>query len=404
MDLKKVFSHHTLTMKSSLIRELVASTKGIPGLISFAGGFPSPATFPKTELGDIFQSVVTEEGNDVLQYGASEGDTLLKKALLEYETCPELTLDEILITLGSTNGLYYFAKTFIDEGDVILCEAPSFLGTLVAFDAVGAELVPVEMDDDGIVCDKLSEQIKSLQSQNKKIKFIYTIPDFQNPTGITLSLARRKELIKIAIENDILIIEDDPYGELRYSGERIPNLIDIARNDFQNKTVVTCVKSFSKILGPGLRIAYIMGDEAIIQNLCTWSQKIVVSPDCVSQRAVARYMMAGKLRPHIAKICDFYRPYRDKMLESLKNYMPAEVKWTTPDGGIFVWLELPKHIDGDELFEKAKEYKVSFIPGSHFYPTGYAQKNTLRLNFSFPTLEQIDKGVEQLATLIKKYL
>ncbi len=404
MELKDLYSNSTSTMKSSLIRELVSSTKGIPNLISFAGGFPSPKTFPVDDLANLFKEVIIENGLDILQYGASEGDIQLKKALKHWEDNSELSDNEMLIVTGSTNGIYYFVKTFINPGDVIICEGPSFLGSLVAFEACGAEVVPVNMDEDGLIIEELENTIIRLKNEKKNIKFIYTIPDFQNPTGVTLSYSRRKKLIEVCISHNILILEDDPYGLLRYKGETIASLFDISRNEYQNKYIVTCVKSFSKILGPGLRIAYMMAHEEIINKMSSWLQKVIVSPDCVAERAVAYYINEGKLENHVKDIQEFYKPYLESMLIALEKYMPKEIRWTKPEGGIFLWLDCPEHINTDDLFEVSKNEKVTFIPGSKFYPSNYEKFNSLRLNFSFPSHEQIDEGIKRLGLLLSKQL
>lgn len=402
MDYNKLFTKHTLNMKTSLIRELVASTKGIPDLISFAGGFPSPKTFPKDDLAELYQKVVCDEGNDVLQYGASEGDKLLKQAIRETEGYHGLTDDEILITVGSTNAIYYYTRSLINDGDVILYEAPSFLGSLVTFDAFGADLVAMEIDDDGIIPNLLIEKITQLKAVNKTIKFLYTIPDFQNPSGITMSLERRKQLLEIAERFHIPILEDNPYNELRYKGAKIPTLYVMAQEKETQKHIVTHVKSFSKILGPGLRCAYVLGQEELINKLCSWQQKVTVSPDGVTSRVVAHYLLSGKLKAHLKMIADYYRPYLQTMLDAMNQYMPVEVEWTKPVGGIFIWVCLPEYINADLLFHKAAAVKVSFIPGSKFYADGHEKYNTLRLNFSYSSMEQIKEGIKRLADLIKE--
>jgi len=391
-------------MKTSLIRELVASTKGIPGLISFAGGFPSPKTFPKDDLAEIYRKVVAEEGNDVLQYGPSEGDALLKKAIRETEGYPNLSDDEMLITVGSTNAIYYFSKCFLEEGDVVLHEAPSFLGSLVSFDAFGVELVGLDVDDDGIDMNMLEETIFRLKAENKRIKFLYTIPDFQNPSGVTMSLEKRMKLLEIAERHVIPILEDNPYNEMRYRGTRIPTIHRLAQDSETQKHLVTHVKSFSKILGPGLRCAYVLGQDEIITQMCNWQQKVTLSPDGVTSRVIAHYLLSGKLKAHLESIAEFYRPYLKTMLDALEKHMPEGVKWTKPDGGIFIWLTLPGMINADHLFNKAALEKVSFIPGSKFFAEGQEQFNTLRLNFSFSSHEQIWDGVKRLADLIRAEL
>ncbi|MDZ4182455.1 MAG: PLP-dependent aminotransferase family protein [Candidatus Cloacimonadaceae bacterium] len=388
-------------MKSSMIRELVATTKNVPDMISFAGGFPAPATFPKQMLAEIFEEVVKLEGYDVLQYGASEGDAQLKKQLLKWEGYDDVSLDEMLITNGATNAIYYYAKSLIDPGDVIICEAPSFLGSLVAFDALEAELHGIGMDDEGIDINLLADRVKALKKSGKRIKLLYTIPDFQNPGGITMSLARRKELIAFCIEHEIPILEDNPYSRLRFTGKPLPTLYHLAHYDFQRSDIVTEAVSFSKILGPGMRIAYVKGNQDLIGKMGSWQQKVNVTPDCVSQRVVARFLEAGFMPGHIKTICHHYHPYLVMMLDMLEESMPETVKWTKPDGGIFVWLELPKHINADELFIKARDHKVSYIPGSKFYPTGQECFNTLRLNFTYSSLDQIEEGVMRLGKLLK---
>ncbi len=398
MDYNKSFSHVTGVMKSSLIRELVASTKNIPGLISFAGGFPSPKTFPTQLLGDICKEVVENEGADVLQYGASEGDTLLKKQLQNWEGY-ELSPDEMVITVGATNALYYYGRTLVNPGDVILCEAPSFLGSLVAFDALQADVQSVPIDCGGIVLSELESRVKQLRAKGRNIKFLYVIPDFHNPGGISYSLERRRELLAFCIVNEIPIVEDNPYSRLRFSGEPLPTLYRLDSTEFHSGTV-TEVVSFSKILGPGMRIAYAKGNADLINKMVSWQQKVNITPDCVAQRVVARFLERGLMDPHIASICEYYRPYLRKMLDELAARMPQNVVWTKPEGGIFLWLTLPGNVNADELFVQASQNKVSFIPGSKFYPSGQECFNTLRLNFTFSTLEQIETGIQRLAELL----
>lgn len=401
MNYKDYFSKTTLNMGSSMIRELVASTKNIQGLISFAGGFPSPKTFPKEELSKIYAEVVAEEGTDVLQYGQSEGDSILKKEFFRWEGYSDLQDDDALITVGATNGIYYFSRALLNPGDAIFCEAPSFLGSIVAFEAVGADIRCVSLDEEGLNLDELKAGIMQLKAEGKKAKFIYTIPDFQNPAGVTMSLARRKALLELCAAEGIVILEDNPYARLRFSGEALPSLYRLAKG--MGLDIVMEIISFSKILGPGMRLAYAKGNKELIAKMGSWQQKVNVSPDCVTERVVARYMQKGLLNPHIESICDFYRPYLHSMLEALQKYMPESVSWTRPEGGIFIWLWLPEQINADEMFHKASQAKVSYIPGSKFYPKGQEKFNCLRLNFSFSSFEQIDSGIKSLAEIIRSY-
>ncbi len=402
MSIQNLYSSLTATMKSSMIRELVHQTKGVPGMISFAGGFPSPKTFPSKRLAEIFAEVVAEEGADVLQYGASEGDAILKEQLLKHEGIEGLTADEMLVSAGSTNGLYLYTRTFIDIGDVIFTEGPSFVGTLVAFEGAGAEIAPVEMDEQGMRIDLLKQSYEKTIAAGKKPKFIYLIPEFQNPTGISMTLERKREILAFAIEKGLLIVEDDPYGELRYKGEIPMSLFEIARKEFGNDETVTLVKSFSKLLGPGLRVAYVMSCKQVISKMCSWLQKVSVTPECIVQRVIARYMEKGEFTPHVNRVREFYHKQCQAMLDTLEESMPSWVEWTVPEGGMFIWITLPENMNGDELFTEALKHKVAFVPGSKFYPTGFERYNAIRLNYSYATIDQIVEGVKRLAELIRE--
>jgi len=395
------FSQTTKVMKSSLIRELVAATKNVPGLISFAGGFPSPLTFPKDALSKLYAEVVAEEGRDVLQYGASEGDSRLKEELIKWEGYADLTQDNLVMTVGATNAIYYMGRALIDPGDVIICEAPTFLGTLVVFDALDAEVVSIPMDNEGIDLNLLEAKLKHLRSQGKTVKFVYTIPDFQNPAGISMSLKRRHELLNLCQREGILVMEDNPYSRLRFSGEELPTLFRIAHTELYNPDLVTEIVSFSKILGPGMRVAFAKGNKDLIHKMVSWQQKVTVSPDCVTERVAAKFFAKGYMEPHIKWICEFYKPYLERMLNALAANMPGYVQWTRPQGGIFLWLWLPEDLNADKLFYQAKDHLITFIPGSKFYPEGQEKFNCMRLNFTYSTFEQIDTGIKRLAGMLK---
>lgn len=399
-SMKELYSKTTASMQHSFIREILKVTKGVADMISFAGGLPSQASFPKEILAELFSDVVSREGNDVLQYGASDGDILFKQSIKNFEGVPHLSDDEIMITVGSTNGIYYFTRTLIDPGDIVICEAPGFPGSLSAMESCGARLMGVDMDEYGMKPDCLIEILERLTHKGEKIKFIYAIPEFQNPTGRTMDLNRRRAIIEIAKAFDIPILEDQPYRELRFQGKRIHTLWELARAEFNDPKLVTIAKSFSKILGPGLRLGFAAGPPEIILPMVKWAQKITVSPDCVTQRVAARFIEQGHMHLHIQKIIDLYRPRRDAMLKALKNYMPDKVRWTNPEGGMFIWVTFDESIDTDELFTRAVEHNVAFIPGSKFYPRGKIKKNELRLNFSYSNQEQIEEGICRLAGLV----
>lgn len=402
IQIERHYSKATASMKHSFIREILKVTKGVPGMISFAGGLPSPESFPKDLLASLFSQVITEEGDDILQYGASDGDQVFKKIIKDFEEVPNLSDEEIMITVGSTNGIYYFTRTLIDPGDIVICEAPGFPGSLAAMEGCGARLIGIEMDEFGMLPERLRETLITFFKKNEPIKFIYVIPEFQNPSGRTMDLDRRRAIIEVAKEFDLPILEDQPYRELRFNGKRIVTLWELARTEFSDPKLVTIAKSFSKILGPGLRLGFAAGPPEMIGPMVKWAQKTTVSPDCATQRVTARFIEKGYMRKHISKIIDLYRPRRDAMLEALKTHMPEGVRWTVPEGGMFIWVTFENGVDTDKLFDRAIDNKVAFIPGSKFYPEGVVKANEMRLNFSYPNEDMIHEGVRRLAKLLWK--
>lgn len=400
VPIEQRYSKTTASMRHSFIREILKVTKDVPGMISFAGGLPSPESFPKELLGGLFSQVIREEGDEVLQYGNSDGDKVFKETIRKFEEVPYLTDEEIMITVGSTNGIYYFTRTLIDPGDIVVCEAPGFPGSLAAMEACGARMIGVEMDEFGMIPELLEKTLGRLFQKNQPVKFLYLIPEFQNPSGRTMNLARRRAIIETAKKLDLPILEDQPYRELRYDGKRIITLWELARTEFNDPKLVTIAKSFSKILGPGLRLGFASGPPEILGPMVKWAQKSTVSPDCVTQRVTARFIEKGYMRDHISKIIELYRPRRDTMLKALESYMPDGVKWTVPEGGMFIWVTFDKDVDTDQLFDRAIENKVAFIPGSKFYPEGTIKTNEIRLNFSYATEELINEGVQRLAQLL----
>lgn len=369
-------------------------------MISFAGGLPSPESFPRDILANLFSQVIHEEGGDVLQYGSSDGDKFFKHVIKDFEEVPYLSDEELMITVGSTNGIYYFTRTLIDAGDIIICEAPGFPGSLAAMEACGARVIGIKMDEFGMVPEALKEVLTRLFRKNEPVKFIYVIPEFQNPSGRTMDLNRRCAIVDIAKGFDLPILEDQPYRELRFSGKRIITLWELARTEFADSKLVTIAKSFSKILGPGLRLGFAAGPPEMIGPMIKWAQKTTVSPDCATQRVAARFIQKGYMRTHISKIIELYRPRRDAMLEALQAHMPEGVRWTVPEGGMFIWVTFENHVDTDDLFDRAIKNKVAFIPGSKFYPEAIVKTNEMRLNFSYPDIDMIHEGIGRLAKLL----
>ncbi len=396
----EILSRTTRTMGVSFIREMLKATKGVAGMISLAGGLPSPESFPSDLLADLFREVVATEGADVLQYGPTEGDPVLKREINRWEGESGVGHDELIITNGATNAIYLFARSVIDPGDVVICEGPSFSGSLVALEACGAELAPVPMDEEGLLVDRVRETIAAAKARGRAVKFIYAIPDFQNPSGRTMSLARRLELIRVARAEGVLILEDEPYRDLRFYGPRLGSLWNLARSEFDDHRTVTICKSFSKILGPGLRVGFAVGPPALIAAMGKWSQKIIVAPEGVSQRVAARFLERGYMGPHLERVRGLYRAKRDAILSALKDTMPPRIRWTEPEGGLFIWVTCPEGMDTDALFAKAVEAGVAYIPGSKFYPTGAERRNEMRLNFSYAPEADLREGVTRLARLL----
>ncbi|MCX6560001.1 MAG: PLP-dependent aminotransferase family protein [Candidatus Aminicenantes bacterium] len=397
---EQMLSRTTRSMGVSFIREMLKATKGVEGMISLAGGLPSPDSFPKDLLAGLFKEVVETEGADVLQYGPSEGDDVLKAQILRHEGDASVGHDEILITDGTTNAIYFFTRSVIDPGDIVICEAPSFNGSLVAIEACGAELVAAPMDEDGLIVEAVREEIRAQRAKGRIVKYVYTIPEFQNPSGRTMSLARRRDLIRTAREAGILILEDQPYRDLRFYGERLPSLWNLARTEFDDDATVTICKSFSKILGPGLRLGFAVGPAPLIAAMAKWAQKVIVSPEGVVQRVTARFLERGYMAPHMARIKELYRSKRDTIISALKEAMPSSVRWTEPEGGLFIWVTCPATVDTDVLFFEAAKAGVAFIPGAKFYLAGAERKNEMRLNFSYAPAADLREGVARLARLL----
>jgi 2-aminoadipate transaminase len=386
----------------SEIRELLKLTRQ-PGIISFAGGLPFSGLFPIQEIKDIVNTVLEEEGEIVLQYGPTEGDSRLRKFLVEKVKVEEgVDIDEenILIVSGSQQALDLIGKIFIDPGDPIIVGLPSYLGGIQAFKSFRANMLGARLDKHGMNVDTVEEIMRTYTAKGQKIKFVYVVPDFQNPSGVTLSLERRKRLLDICYEYDTLVVEDTPYRELRFEGQSVPKL-----GAMDNRGHAFSLHTFSKILFPGTRIGWIVANKAIMDKLVMAKQPTDLCSPPLNQSIIYEFCRRGLLEPHIKKIVEVYRNKRDVMIKALEEYMPkdAGIDWTHPEGGLFLWVTLPEKMDVEELFPKAVEKKVAYVVGSafHFDRSG---KNTMRLNFSYPTEEEIDEGIKRLAGLIKEEL
>ncbi len=383
-------------MKKSAIRELLKLTQD-PEIISFAGGLPAPDTFPKKVLIEIVKKVIEEDGDNALQYGTTEGDLLLRKLIMENYQAEgfEITLDNVMITTASQQGLDLLAKVFINRGDKVLVGLPSYLGGLGAFNAYGCEMIGIEFDEHGMRSDRVEAVLADLKVKGEKPKFIYIIPDFQNPAGITMPEFRRKEIIEIAQKYDVLIVEDSPYKQIRFEGENQKSLfsLDGAGN-------VINLGTFSKIFVPGFRIGWVIAHSEILDKFVVAKQSTDLCTSPFVQKIAAKYIEEGHFAKYLKQTIKSYHEKRDVMLAAFDKYMPKEVSWTKPEGGLFLFVTLPEYIDSKDLFLKAIKKKVAFVIGSVFHCNN-SGKNTMRINFSYVSKEKNLEGVKRLAEVIK---
>ena len=401
IEINSRLSSNIKNMKRSVIRELLKLTSN-PEIISFAGGLPAPDTFPLEEIADIARDTVLSHGKTALQYGSTEGFVPLKKELIRFLKSDNINIGEkqIIVTSASQQGLDIVGKIFIDPGDTVIVESPTYVGAISAFNSYKAKMTGIEMDDDGMRMDLLENKLNQLKKNGINPKFIYVIPDFQNPGGVTLSLDRRKQLLDIASKYDIVIIEDSPYRAIRYRGETIPSLQSMDKDGR-----VLSLYTFSKILFPGMRLGWAIGPEEIIDKFVVAKQAMDLCTPPFNQAIVTEYLKRDKLQDNIKSTIEEYREKNKLMLEKLDEYMPKDkgIKWTKPDGGLFLWLTCPDYINTEDMFYDAIKENVAYVVGSAFYGEN-PKYNSLRLNFSYPTLDEIDEGVKRLASVIKSKL
>jgi len=399
---EKLFSTNARGMKRSEIRELLKLTQK-PDIISFAGGLPAPELFPVEKVKEVTDYVLDNEGKTALQYGPTEGDTKLKKELIKHmkEEGINATTDNLLIVSASQQALDITSKVFLDRGDYVFVEVPTYVGGIQAFNSYGANMIPVESDNDGMIPEKLEEAIKKSieEGQKKKLKLVYIIPDFQNPGGITTSLERRKGILEVANKFNLIVVEDSPYRQLRYSGESVSPMYAL---DDQERVI--SLFTFSKILTPGFRLGWIVGPKKIIEKFIIAKQPTDLCTSPFTQAIAREYLKRGYLNDQIKVIKKDYREKRDLMIENFKKEFPEleDLTWTKPDGGLFLWVTLPEYMNTRDLFQKAIEKKVAYVVGDAFHPKAQC-KNSFRINFSYASKEQIVEGVKRLAAAIKEY-
>ena len=393
----RFFSVSSQQMKKSAIREILKLTQK-PEMISFAGGLPSPDSFPIDDIKKITSEVLEQDGPAALQYGTTDGDNKLRSLLAERHKKDglSLALNNIVITTGSQQAIDLAGKIFINPGDVVICGLPSYLGGLNAFTVYGARLKGIPLDDQGMRPDLLEKAIIKLKEEGSIIKFLYIIPDFQNPTGVTMPRSRRLEIIRMAERYDFLIVEDSPYRDVRFEGTPQPLMASL---DTSGRVIT--LNTFSKILAPGFRLAWVIGHPVLIDKIVTAKQSADLCSPAFVQKITARYMEKGLLDVNLKKTIALYRERRDHMLRCLREFMPEGVKWTEPEGGLFLFVTLPPSMDAAKLLERAIKQNVAFVCGSVFYCNNEGQ-NTMRLNFSFAGPEDTCKGVTRLADAIRE--
>lgn len=386
------YANRMNNIKASEIRELLKLTQK-PEIISFAGGLPAPESFPVEEFIKVSKEVLEKSGTKALQYASTEGDPDLRKAItkrmakLEVEVKPE----DILVTSGSQQGLDFASKIFINPGDIIVCESPTYLGAINAFKAYEPKFIEVSTDKDGMDMAELENVLKN----NNNVKFIYVIPDFQNPSGKTWSIERRVRLIELANKYDVAIIEDNPYGELRFEGKILP-----AVKHFDTEGRVAFLGTFSKILCPGLRLGWIAANPEMLNKFIMVKQGADLQSSTISQMEAAKFFELYDIEAHIQGIIDLYRVRRDLMMKTIEEEFPEGVTATYPEGGLFTWVVLPEYMNARELAIKALEQNVAYVPGGSFYPNG-GNENTFRLNYSNMDEERIVEGIKRLGKVLK---
>ncbi len=390
------YSAGARVMTRSLIRELLKLTRR-GGIISFAGGLPDPATFPIKELKAITTRILDRDAALALQYGPTEGDARLRDELVKWMAKDGIRCnrDQILITVGSQQGLDLVGRVFLDPGDLVIVELPTYMAGLQVFRSYQAEMVGVLQDDDGMRMDLLEQILSRFRKEGRRPKLIYVVPDFQNPSGVTLATDRRVRLLELAREYQTLIVEDNPYRELRFEGTAPP---PIASLDTDGRVIY--LSTLSKTLCPGLRIAWMVASDELIRQFVTAKQGVDLCCPAFTQAIAAEFCAEGHLARRIPTIVELYRRKRDVMLQALKTQMPPGVTWTRPAGGLFLWVRLQEGMDTEQLLPAAvEEARIAYVVGSGFHADG-GGKNAMRMNFSFPSEADIAEGIRRMAALV----
>ncbi len=395
-----LYANRVKGMKSSATRDLMA-TLSRPGIISLAGGFPDTRVFGEEAFREISANVAADSAQ-ALQYGPTSGLEGIKDVIVDVMEAEgtRAYAEDVFLTTGAQQGLDLIGKVFLDEGDAVLCEGPSYVGALNAFAAYRPRILHVPMDRAGMIPSAAREALKKARKQGIHVKFIYTVPNFQNPAGVTLAAERRLELLEIAREYDLIILEDNPYGMLRFEGEPVPTIASLEQRSGETDRVVY-LGTFSKIFAPGVRLGWVHAQPGILHKINIGKQGADLCSSNLSQMLIQSYFKHADWRAYVRRLTALYKERRDAMLGALAEFMPNEVHWTHPEGGLFVWATLPSYIDATAMLPRAVSKNVAYVPGEGFYANGMG-KNCMRLNFSFVEPEKIRRGVEILAEVVRE--
>lgn len=383
-------------IKGSEIRELLKLTQQ-PEVISFAGGLPAPELFPVEAMEKAADAVMEQYGPVALQYSTTEGFPSLRQKIVDrmkVKNQINATIDDILITSGSQQGLDFSGRVFLNEDDVVLMESPSYLGAINAFKANSPKFIEVPTDSNGMIMEELEKILQTTEN----VKMIYVIPDFQNPSGRTWTMERRTKFMEIINKFEIPVIEDNPYGELRFEGENMPSL-----KSLDTKGLIVFLGSFSKILAPGYRVGWVCASPEILSKYVFMKQGADLQPSTFSQLAIDKFMDMYNLDEHVEKIKEVYGHRRNVMLKAIEDYFPKEATFTHPDGGLFTWVELPEYMNAREIAEECVKNNVAYVPGGSFFPNG-GKENTFRMNYSCMPDDKIVEGIKRIGEILKKNL
>jgi 2-aminoadipate transaminase len=394
-----LFARRTQMMRSSAMRDLMAITAR-PEVISLAGGLPDTSTFPSDSFAAQMTRIAHESSAEALQYGPTEGFEQTKACILEVMGAEGMAPDpdDLIVTTGGQQAIDLITKTLVNPGDPVICEAPTYPGALPTFSSYEADIHQVSTDEDGMRIDELEELLAALSTAGRRPKFIYSVPSFQNPAGVTLSEQRRRRLVELAREHELLIVEDNPYGLLRYDGEPEPTLYSLDGGDY-----VLYLGTLSKILSPGIRIGWVAAPPPVLEKIGLGKQAADLCTSTLSQYFVREYFGEGRWREYIANLVEIYRVRRDAMLDALEREFPEQATWTRPEGGLFLWATLPDYIDTTDLLAKALRENVAFVPGRAAYVDGRGA-SSMRLNFSASDEDVLREGIRRIGAVVSEQM